>query len=190
MDNKEILNLIEDKNIKKNANWYIHATNNDIETIKQILNEGIKCSYLMNKKGNHFNGKYYISLYKENYDTGLNRFLISRPKVIIDDEISPYYADREKLKFRRFFINTRIPLRTSEWDGEFQQYWKIEISRFVALEYSLAHLLTCQEKLTKEEIQFLKDIVIYLEKQNIDLPIFDFSSSKEINKEKLLSLKI
>ena len=37
---------------------------NDIKVIKNILEEGIKSASLRNKKGNNFNGKYYISLYK------------------------------------------------------------------------------------------------------------------------------
>ena len=189
MEKNKILNLVEDKEIQKDTSWYIHATQSNIEIVKQILAEGIKCSFLMNRKSNHFNGKYYISLYKENSGQGLNMFLIDRPKFIVKG-ISPYYADRDKLKFRRMFIDTRIPLRTSEWDGEFQEYLKIETSKFVALEYSLAYLLTKSETLPEEKLKFLRDIVIYLKEKNIKLPIYDFSSSKEINKEKVLSLKI
>lgn len=189
METNEILNLIEDKEIQIDTSWYIHATQSNMENVKQILSEGIKCSFLLNRKGNHFNGKYYISLYKENSSQGLNMFLIDKPKFIVKG-ISPCYADMDKLKFRRMFINTRIPLRTSEWDGEFQEYLKIETSKFVALEYSLAYLLTKSEKLPKETLKFLRNIVIYLKKENIKLPIYDFSSSKEINKEKVLSLKI
>lgn len=76
MEKIDILNFIEDKNITINKNWYLHATQNDIEIIKKILEEGIKTAYLRNKKGGTFNGKYYISLYKNTNETeGLTSYL-------------------------------------------------------------------------------------------------------------------
>lgn len=157
MEAKEILSFIEDKDITANDNWYFHATRNDIEIIKKILEEGIKSAYLRNRKGNHFNGQYYISLYKNTEDAeSLNLWLSESPKFIIHD-ISPFYADRKKFKFRRIFINTRIPLRTSEWDGEFQQYLKIEPFKIVALEYSLSHMLSNSNDFNmKEKLIFFK----------------------------------
>ena len=64
MDRIEILKYIEDNDIKINNSWFYHATKHDSDIVKNILNEGIKSAYLRNEKGNHFNGKYYISLCK------------------------------------------------------------------------------------------------------------------------------
>lgn len=191
MEIKEILNFIEDKDITANDNWYFHATSPDIYVIKKILEEGIKCAYLRNKKGNHFNGQYYISLYKNiEQAESLNLWLNKCPKFIIQD-ISPYYADSSKFKFRQIFINTRIPLRTSEWDGEFQQYLEIEPSKIVALEYSLSHILSnSDEFIIKEKLKFLRDIVLCIEQINKYLPIYDISSNREFNKKKILSLNL
>ena len=191
MGNSDILNFIEDKNITVNKNWYLHATKNDIEIIKKILEEGIKSAYLRNQKGNHFNGKYYISLYKNTKNSeGLNSYLRNNPKFIIDD-ISPFQADRKKYNFRHIFINTRIPLRMSEWNGEFQQYLKIEPSKIVALEYSLSHILSNSDSSNIEEkLLFLKNIVLCMEQVNRNLPIYDLLSNREINKTKILSLNL
>jgi len=191
MKTNEILNFIEDKDILENDEWYFHATRSDIYTIQKILEEGIKSAYLRNKKGNHFNGKYYISLYKNTEDAeSLKIWLRNRPKFIIQD-ISPFHADRNKFKFRKMFINTRIPLRTSEWDGEFHHYLEIDPSKIVALEYSLSHILfNSHESNIKDKLEFLKNMILCLEKTKRDLPIYDLSSNREINKEKILSLNL
>lgn len=189
MEKEVVLNLIEDKEIKVNNDWYLHATKNDIETIRKILDEGIKSAYLRGQKGNHFNGRYYISLYKYNNESeALISWLINHPKFIIQN-ISPFYADRSKYKLRHFFVNTRIPLRTSEWDGEFHQYLKIEPSKIIALEYSLSYILSKSDNSNLEEqLKFLKSMILCMEQLNKDLPIYDLSSNRELNKQKILSL--
>ena len=196
MNISEIIEFTEDKDFEINNNWYLHATSDDSSTINKILDEGIKSAYLRNNRPNHFNGKYYISLYKHNpMDNGLNMWLVNHPKIVVDD-INPLYADRSKLKFRRMFINTRIPLRTSEWDGEYQQYLMIEPSKFVSIGYDLANIFKdiedTMENLIrlKNKLQLLKDVILYMEEINKQLPIYDFSTKKEINKEKVLSLHI
>ena len=196
MDIREIIEFTEDKDFEINNNWYLHATSNDSSIINRILDEGIKSAHLRNSRPNHFNGKYYISLYKHNpMDDGLNMWLVNHPKIVIDD-INPLYADRRKLKFRRIFINTRIPLRTSEWDGEYQQYMLIQPNKFVSIGYDLANMLKDTEDnkdniiLFKNKLQLLKDVILHMREINHQLPIYDFSSKKEINKEKVLSLHI
>lgn len=194
MNFEDIIEFIEDKDFQINDSWYLHATSNNAEVVKKILEEGIKSSYLRNKKPNHFNGKYYISLYKYNpLGDGLNNWLSNCPKFVIRD-IKPLYADSKKFKLRRIFINTRIPLRTSEWDGEYQQYLLIDPSKFVALAFDLSYIFksdrTMQENFKKENLQLLKNIILYMNQINNELPIYDFSTIREINKEKVLSLHI
>lgn len=191
MKTKELLGFIEDKEVVENDNWYFHATKADIDIIQSVLEEGIKSAYLRNRRGNHFNGQYYISLYK-NIDEaeGLKQCFIKCPKFIVQG-ISPFYADRNKFRFRKMFINTRVPLRTSEWDGEFHQYLQIESSKIVALEYSLSHMLSdSDEFVIKEKLNFLRDMALFLQQSDRDLPIYDMSSNREINKEKVLTLNL
>ena len=65
---EDVIEFIEDRNFKTNDNWYFHATSSNVEVVKRILDEGIKSSQLRNVNPSlyHFNGKYYISLYKQN----------------------------------------------------------------------------------------------------------------------------
>lgn len=191
METKKILDFIEDKDIIVDDNWYFHATKQDISVIKKILENGIRSAYLRNKKGNHFNGQYYISLYKNIKEAeNLKLWLSKYPKFIIKN-ISPLYADRQKNKFRKIFINTRIPLRTSEWDGEFHQYLEIKPPKIIAIEYSLSQIISGQDEINiKEKLEFLKNMVLCIEQINRDLPIYDLSTAREINKKKILSLNL
>lgn len=165
-----------------NNGWY--------KKIRKILNEGITSSYLRGGKGSHFNGPYYISLFK-NYDleNDLTLWKINRPKFVISD-ISPFYADSSKIRFRHIFINTPIPLRTSEWDGEYQQFMKIDPSKIVALEYSLSYILfNSNNSDVKKQIEFLRAVILCMEDLNKDLPIYDLSSKHEFNKQKNIITK-
>ena len=58
MNVEEIIEFVEDKDFQINDDWYFHATSNNAEVVKKILEEGIMSSYLRNTKPNHFNGKY------------------------------------------------------------------------------------------------------------------------------------
>jgi len=194
MNFEDVIEFIEDKDFQINDSWYLHATSNNAEVVKKILEEGIKASYLRNDDSYRFNGKYYISLYRHNSpDEGLTKWLANCPKFVIKD-IKPLYADRKKFNLRRIFINTRIPLRTSEWDGEYQQYLLIDTSKFVALAFDLSYIFksdrTINENFKKEHLQLLKNIVLSMNTINYKLPIYDFYTRKEINREKVLSLNI
>lgn len=181
----DIIEYIEDKHIQANDNWFFHATKKDIETINNILKFGIKSAYLMNKDGNNFNGKYYISLYKYIEGSRLNTWLKNYPKIILDD-INPYYAKRNKYFFRKMFINTRIPLRTSEWDGEYQYYLKVEPSKIIGIEYSFSSIIdSLDDTRIKDELLFLRDLILSMQNSGIFIPIYDLDSYHEINKEKI-----
>lgn len=191
MFKEDILNFIEDKPVEQKENWYLHATRIDIEIIKKILNEGITSGCLRSTKGNNFNGPYYISVFKnDNSAEGLKLWAMNSPKFVISD-ISPFHANRTKLKFRRIFINTPIPLRTSEWNGEYHQYMRIDPSKIVALEYSLSRILFNSNNVNiKERIEFLRAMILCMKQVNKDLPIYDLSSNHEFNKQKILSLNL
>ena len=204
MDIKEILNFIEDQNFDINENWYFHATAENIEIIKKIFVEGIKSAHLLEeankniRTNNPSNGKYYISLYKyTDSKDRINSWLDNYPKFVIEG-IMPLYANRKQYNIRKIFINTRIPLRTSEWDGEYQQYLMIEPSKIVALGFDLSYMLketsqpdkAIREKFQIEKLKLLRDIILYMGETDNKLPIYDFYTKREINKTKVLSLNL
>ena len=202
MTNEEILKCVEDRDIEVKRSWYIHATRNNINTVQRVLNEGITCAHLRGQKGNAYNGKYYISLYTDSSDKELKRRLIHHPKFVIDG-INPHHAvyrDSDAINFRKIFAKTRIPLRTSVWDGEYQQYLRINPSHFVAIEYGLAFLFSndyyanilpsFQDELMRKRIEFLKGLIEALKENDSTLPIYDLLSRKEINTDKVMSLNL
>jgi len=68
MEQKQLLDYIEDKTIIIENDWFFHATDRDIITIEKILNEGIKCAALRKEKSQQgYNGKYYVSVIRKVY---------------------------------------------------------------------------------------------------------------------------
>lgn len=195
MDLNDIFMFFEDKEIVIDSECYLHATKSNIDTIKSILTNGITAACFRNSKGHNFNGKHYISLYKNTSgNDDLKSYLKDRPKFIIKD-IKPLYAKFNSRKCRKIFIKTRIPLRMSEWQGEYQQYLKIEPSNIVALEYNIFYTLKNispenDSYVLKEKLLFLKEIILCMKEMNIKLPIYDLSLYREYNKEKILSLNL
>lgn len=64
MDLKNVVEYIEDKDIVDDSNWYLHTTVDDVDIIRKILTEGIKCSHLLGLQYPGWNGPYYISMFK------------------------------------------------------------------------------------------------------------------------------
>lgn len=182
----EIINYIEEKDINIQNSWFFHGTSPDIETIEQILKEGIKSSYLRKEKSNGgYNGKYYVSVSKvlKNSEHSVYKLFEHLPIFVLDN-INPLPAKRH-LFDASWFMNSIIPIRYSVYDGEYHNFFKISPSKIVALAYNLSF-----QNLDVERLQFLKRLVLCIEKNNLDLPIYDLSSKKEVNKEKVHLLKL
>ena len=188
----EIINYIEDKEIDIKDNWFLHGTSNNIEIVEKILKEGIKCTYLRKEKGDQgHNGKYYISVSKFSTDEDSAYKLFEHCPTFVLDKISPIHAktDKERYYYASNFMNTIIPFRCSAYEDEYHSFLKINPSKIVALAYSL-NLQLSDYKLNIKRLEFLKEMILCIDKMNLDLPIYDFSSKKEVNKEKVRSLKL
>lgn len=187
----EIINYIEDKDITIQSSWFFHGTDPEIETIEKILKEGIKCSYLRGDKSKGgYNGKYYVSVSKILNTPNRSVYkLFEHLPIFVLDNIKPIPANKNSF-LADYFIDTIIPIRCSSYEGEYHSFLKIDHSKIIALGYNLYHLLSPNYKLDTEKLEFLRQIVLYIEKINLDLPIYDLTSKKEINKEKVRSLKL
>lgn len=107
------------------------------------------------------------------------------PKFIINN-VFALKTNKENFKE---FSETILPFRTSCYDDEYQVFLKINKSKIIAIEYSLYYLLETNENFLKEELDFLKKMIICLEKNSLSIPIYDLSTNRQINKSKILSLK-
>lgn len=190
MNEKEFLDYIEDKKIDIKNDWYFHATKRDIDIIEQILNDGIKCAYLRNEKSKKgANGKYYISVSKKTNDLLSIYNSFSHLPIFIIEGINPIKADSRN-KIFSCFRETILPLRTSLKEDEYHVFLEIDPSKIIGLGYSLYHMLENGYKFDIYRFYLLKELILLLEKLEKDIPIFDLTSEREINKQKVKTLKI
>ena len=189
MNLKNVVEYIEDKDIVGDSNWYLHTTFDDVDIIRKILTEGIKCSHLLGLQYPSWNGPYYISMFKnDETSSNLQEFFIPSVKFIIAG-IRAYRC--RNTRFAKSFTDTKIPIRASIHPGEYQSYFFVDPSKFVGIDYCLSRILpTLNAQKQEKQLCFLRDVVECIQQARPQLPIYDLSSQKELNKDKILSLRI
>lgn len=231
LDNLELMKKIlekvkntEDKEISNlNPNWYYHATSYD--SVKDILLNGIKCSYdLTGKKIQSASGPYYISVCKnlQKYkDTDLSAYNMRATPgasfAFILDESLPtiktidMHNNELMHAVAKLFMNTSTPIRFSDYKDEYQVLKSIEPKYFVGILLCIVKEIENEIRNTRKmiysaeanrinsfsslsniiyTINFLKGLIVFLDHNNLDLPLYDFSYNKEINKRKIMSLEM
>lgn len=109
------------------------------------------------------------------------------------------------------FMNTSMPIRFSNYKDEYQVLKNIEPKYFVGILICIAKEIENEIKRINRSayseqadkansfnslsnivytINFLKDLIVFLDNKNIDLPLYDFSYNKEINKRKIMVLEM
>lgn len=190
MDYNKLIEYIEDKRIVINDINYYHAFDYNKQNFSSMIINGIKSPILLNKKGNGHNGKFYVSLSKnENVKYSVNKILIYQPAFIIDNNI-------KVVKCKNFITDDIKKLsmfsRVSEFDDEYQKFLKVPKKYIVGIRYNLYKILIeCSTtEIIKQNLLILKQIINDLRDSTVDLPIIDLSNSTLINQEKVLRLKI
>ena len=190
-----IINYIEDAPIINYDNTYYHSFQYNKEEFINMITEGIKSPILLRKPGGGNNGKFYVSLAKqEKCEYSIYDKLNSNPMFVIDGNL-------KALKTRNFikkgyypisFMQSPLPFRESEYDDEYQNFLKVSPKYILAIQYNI--FSNCQQhndsNYTKQQLLILREIMKDLESQKINLPVIDASTSTKINKEKVLSLKL
>ena len=190
MEQKQFLDYIEDKTITIENDWFFHATDRDITTIEKILNEGIKCAALRKEKSQRgYNGKYYVSVSKKTNDPQSVYGLFNHLPIFVLNNITPIKADSKNTIFNPF-TETILPLRTSSKNDEYHAFLKIDPTKIIAMGYSLYHMLEPGYKFSEYRLSLLKDIILLLDRLDKNIPIYDLTSEREINKQKIRTLKI
>ena len=184
-----IVEYLEDKDITSDSNWYLHATVDEIERIQNILTDGIKCNYLLDQPRMGLNGLYYICLFKNSSESDVIQRYEDSVKFIISG-IRPHHAISENI-FTRLFSGTRIPIRGGNYHGEYQQYLRVDPSKFVGIDYSLSRVLPkLSDPDKRRKLLLLRRVTECVQEVTPELPIYDLASNKELNKDKILSLRI
>ncbi len=187
---------IEQKIINKNPEWYYHGIVYKRSDFIDMLVCGLKCAKLLGLKNGGYNGKYYISLSKDipnkqNVESAYMYLKWSSYMFIIDN-IKTYKCTHSY--FRELFKQTKVPLRCSTWDDEYQAYSIITPDHFVGMECPLKDWINNIHYVKNLELlKNLRNIMINMNELRIDLPIYDSSDELagrlyEIDKEKYLHL--
>lgn len=198
MNYEEIIHFIEDKQISiEEKDYFYHAFAYDQNEFINMLNNGIKSPILLGKSGSGLNGNFYVSLSKkENYETqsSINKQLFYLPTFVINDKLKAVKAincTKIKKNYPRWIRYSPLPFRESIYDDEYQKFLQVPSQDILAIEYNLKLIFEkTNRKSFINDLIILKNIIDDLNSQNFNLPIIDYHSSKEINKDKVLSLHL
>ena len=162
-------------------NSYIHFTEFNLEIIESVFKNGIMSSYNLQKNGIYKeagignNGKYYISLTRNtDYQNSAFKLFKYNPNNIGIEVISDCAIKTQK-NFS-IFSNTKLPIRYSIYDDEWQTKEIIYPNKFISLYYPLNFIYDLYEKddeylkYISEKINKIKELMkIY----NINIPLND-----------------
>lgn len=210
--------LVEDKEIRNiNPNCFFYGTS--YEDIQNDLLQGIKCSYdLTGKRIKSASGPYYIPVCKniKNYDSSdlsaFNMKATSNISLILDEKLpatKTINTNNNELMYTisKLFKDTTLPIRFSMYKDEYQVLNNIDKKYFCGILFCIIRDIENEIKKASTipyvnssnssslsniiyTINFLKDLIVFLNSNNIDLPLYDFSYNREINKRKVMALEI
>lgn len=183
-EKQALISYIEDKDINIDENWFYHGTNLKDGSFNKILKEGIKAPYLTRETSSYE----YIFVSKKTDDrNGSFQNYIIYPRFIISPDIQVISRDESFIK-RLFNKSHRNALFTSQYSDEYQVHRKISRAKIIGVAYDIYYLLNKYPSDTKETLETLHILSELLKEEH--LPLIDINASKEINKSKVLSLKL
>ena len=183
---KKILNYIEDKDILIHDDWYYHAMPFSLDKYANVLKNGILSPYLL---PNHNSSYRYIFVSRANKESKYSAFANYSiyPNFIINGNIPAIKAEDSYIK-KLIYGGYHGMSFTSLYDDEYQVYKKIRPEDIVGIMFNLEKFINQYENKTNHSFNILNDLVILLNELESTLPILDYYSGKEINKQKVLAL--
>ena len=182
---KKILDYIEDKDITINNDWFYHAMPFSRANFLSTLNNGILSPYLLPDHNSSYQYVFVSRGNKSKYSAFTNHSIY--PNFIINESIA---AIKDEASFiKKLFYGGFHGLRfTSMYDDEYQVYKKIKPQDIIGILFNLEKLITSNKDKSNYYLTTLLDIVILLNELESTIPIIDYYTKKEINKQKVLSL--
>ena len=190
MNYEEIISDIEEKNIILPKDSYYHAFQYQKESFINMITKGIKSPILLGKTSQGNNGYFYVSLSKkEACQDSIYDKLNSNPMFIIDRKINTIKTRNFKKEghYPIFFTDSPLPFRESEYDNEYQKFFKVSPKDIVTIQYNIFEFLKLSNnnEYIKNQLLILKQMVEILKVLDIELPIIDISTSREINQARV-----
>lgn len=171
MSGERIIEDIE-KTSYVNLDWYYHAFRYSDNDFTDIIENGILCNKLQGRQPDGYNGKYYISLYKYVETPAFaSAYQVYRNTAsIIVDGINPILC--RKTPFYGIFENSILPFRTSSFEDEYQQFWRIDPERYIGIRVPL---LNWYKKGLRSYLENVREMIWLMKEHGVELPIYDFS---------------
>ena len=188
----EIIDFVEDKNVQVNPDWFYHGSPFDIDSYKSIMRKGILCAKARGDVNIRFNGEYYVCLSKNisSRFSAYDIFLKRGPMFIVRDAIHVFRANKQGV-LANFCINTPFPIRMGGYDDEYQVFWKVKPREIVGIELLIkSYVERAYDKSFVSALKMLKTLVKLVNDIDSSIPVYDFTDNKEINKDKVLGLKL
>lgn len=196
MDYDEMIQSIFGEAFLFPRDCYYHAFYYQQQEFLSMLTDGIKSPFLLGKKGNGNNGKFYVSLSK-NEECEMSAFdqLSENPMFVIQKNIKVVKAKNFKRVGHSLFCFTQtpFPIRECEYDNEYQKFMRVSPKDIVAIQFNLMSIYQHHFQdleFIRKQLLILQKMVMDLENKSLDLPIVDGSISLKIDREKTLSLKL
>ena len=182
---------IEDKDTIIDKDWYYHGFYYNGDKFRDMIKHGIKAKVLRKDFDTYGdNGNFYISLSKDldfNVRSSYHLYY-NYPRFIIDSGVKTVKASTSK-SYPEIFVNSPFPFRESEYLDEYQAFLKINSNKIIGISYNLFDSYE-KEIFSIEDLKNLKDMIIIMNEENIFLPIIDNGTKLQMNKEKILELKL
>ncbi|MBE6141059.1 MAG: hypothetical protein E7172_05990 [Firmicutes bacterium] len=182
---EQLLNYLEDKDIAINNDWFYHAIPFSHDNYLSVLNNGILSPYLLKNQNNLYQYVFVSCGNKSKYTAFTNYSIY--PNFIIKENIAAIKSNDGYIKKLMYggFHGLRF---ASMYDDEYQVYKKIKPEDIIGILFNLEKLITSNKEKPNYYLTILYDIVVLLNELESTIPIIDYYTRKEINKQKVLSL--
>lgn len=185
MEIKEIINYIEDKKVNFNDKWYFHAMPFSKEKYKSVFEDGILAPYLLEKANSTYQ-YIFVSRANNNKYSAFTNYSIY-PNFIISDKVHTIKYNDGVIK--KIICGGFHDIKfTSLYKDEYQVYKKIKPQDIIGIIFNIEKLTTDNKKEAIYYLKVLQEIIILLDELKVSIPIIDYYTEKEINKQKLLSI--
>lgn len=191
--NKYIEEIQESKvPIVLDESWYFHDYENNLDTLKRILEKGLLSKKLLGFKNtkNTYNGVHYISVTKysnENKENSIFKLIKGKPLIIIDNKIKAHKAEIKSPLIYHYLTNTPLPYRMSPYIDEWQVYKRIAPEHFTGIYLDLVKHLKYNTQL--EQLVLLYKLVELLDYFNLNIPVIDGSDNTRLDKKVIRKIK-
>jgi len=182
-----IVNYLEDKDVIFDNNWYYHYKSFDKEKYNNILSKGLIAPYFNPNHKGDYKYVYTSKANDEKYSSFTNNSIY--PGFILNNLMYPINAYMNYAEYVNIAAHNggfhNIILNICSRD-EYQIFERIEKEKIIGIIFNTTKIITYSD--LSSTLEILIEIEKILEENNYNLPILDYYTKKEINKEKIKSL--